>query len=137
MPTRAFTVAELLALGVPPAEPDDVEYSDVLLADEHVTTLKYTQLRRTVFEDDGRTWAVEYEARLDVGDYEVGDYAPDDHGWWGGTVEAVEVEQRPVTVMRWEPVPAPRPARLRLLLALLNRRSQPRPAPADSPETTR
>ncbi|MEU1800883.1 hypothetical protein [Streptomyces sp. NPDC019937] len=105
MPTRTFTPAALAALGVPPDEPDDIQYSDVLLADEPVTTLKYTAQRRCVFRaDDGKTYAVEYEGRLDTGDYEVGDYTPDDHGWYGGTVEAVEVEKRPVTVTKWLPV---------------------------------
>ncbi|MFI7315174.1 hypothetical protein [Streptomyces hygroscopicus] len=112
MPTRTFTPAELAAIGVPPDSPEDVEYSDILLADEPVTTLKYTQHRRCIFraEDDGKTYAVEYEGRLDTGDYEVGGYAPDDHGWYGDTVEATQVEQREVTVTRWAPVEeAPNP----------------------------
>ncbi|MEU0808762.1 hypothetical protein [Streptomyces sp. NPDC005970] len=106
MPTRTFTIAELAAIGVPPDSPKDVEYSDVLLADEFVTTLKYTAQRRCIFraEDDGRTYAVEYEAALEVGDFELGGYAPDGHGWFDDTVEAVEVEEREVTVTRWEPV---------------------------------
>jgi len=106
MPTRTFTVAELAAIGVPPDSPEDIEYSDHLLADEPVTTLKYTAKRRCIFfaEDDDRTYAVQYEAALDTGDFEVGGYAPDDHGWYGGSVEAVEVEVREVTVTRWVPV---------------------------------
>lgn len=106
MPTRTFTVAELAAIGVPPDSPDDVEYSDVLLADEQVATLKYTAKRRCIFRapDNDRTYAVEYEAQLDVGDFEVGGYAPDDHGWYGDTVQAAEVEEREVTVIRWMPV---------------------------------
>jgi len=103
--TRTFTIAQLTALGVPPDEPDDVEYSDTLLADEHVTTLKYTAQRRCVFraDDDGQAYAVTYEAPLDTGDYEVGDGMPDDHGWYGD-VEAVAVEKREITVVRWVPV---------------------------------
>lgn len=103
---RTFTVAELAAIGVPPDDPEDVEYSNALLADEHVTTLKYTAKRRCIFraDDDGRTYAVEYEGRLDTGDFELGEYMPDDHGWYGDTVEATEVEQREVTVTRWLPV---------------------------------
>ncbi|MFI5525014.1 hypothetical protein [Streptomyces platensis] len=103
---RTFTITELATLGVPPDEPDDVEYSDHLLADEPVATLKYTGKRRCVFRapDDGRTYAVEYEAELDTGDYEVGGGMPDNHGWYGGTVEAIEMEQREVTVTRWLPV---------------------------------
>jgi len=105
--TRTFTVAELAAIGVPPDELDDMEYSDTLLADEFVGTLKYTAQRRCVFlaEDDGLTYAVTYEAPLDTGDYEVSDGMPADHGWYG-YVEAVRVEEREVTVTRWEPVEA-------------------------------
>lgn len=105
MPTRNFTIAELSALGVPPDDPGDVAYSEHLLADEHVTNLKYTQQRRTIFRaDDGRTFAVTYEAELDAGDYEVGGGMTDNHGWFGETVEAVEVEQRATVVMTWQPV---------------------------------
>lgn len=108
MPTRNFTITELTALGVPPDSPDDVQYSDHLIADEFVTTLKYTAQRRCIFRaDDGRTYTVEYEERLDVGDFEVGDGGPDNHGWWGDTVEAVEVEERAVTATRWVPVDEP------------------------------
>ncbi|QCX81093.1 hypothetical protein C9F11_37550 [Streptomyces sp. YIM 121038] len=109
MTDRHFTREQLAALGVPPDQPDDVEYSDVLLADEHVTNLKYTALRRVIFTapDDGRTYAVEYQAPIDVGDFEVGDGGPDDYGWYGPTVEAVEVEERPVVVQQWVPVDEP------------------------------
>lgn len=103
--TRTFTPAELEALDIPPTSPDDVEFSATLIADEHLTTLKYTQQRRCIFlaEDDGQTYAVTYEAPLDTGDYEVGDGGPDDHGWYGDVV-AVAVEAREVTVTRWEPI---------------------------------
>lgn len=108
MTVRHFTREQLATLGVPPADPDEIQYYDDLLADEFVTTLKYTAQRRCVFRaDDGRTYAVEYEAALDIGDFEVGDGGPDDYGWYGPTVEAVEVEERPVTVTRWVPVDAP------------------------------
>lgn len=106
MTNRRFTRSQLAALGVPPDSPEDVEYSDVLLADEAVATLKYTAKRRCIFRapDDSRTYAVEYEAALDIGDFEVGGGTPDDHGWYGDTVEAVEVEELSVTVTRWVPV---------------------------------
>lgn len=109
MPTRRFTVGDLARLDVPPIDPDDVAYSDHVLADEHVTTLKYTQQRRAIFRapDDGKTYAVTYEAELDTGDYEVGGGMPDNNGWYGDTVEAVEVEERAVTVTRWVPVDEP------------------------------
>ncbi|MDX3019899.1 hypothetical protein [Streptomyces acidiscabies] len=105
MPVRHFTFAELAAYNVPPEDRTDLSYEEHVIADEHVTILKYTAQRRCVFlADDGRTYAVEYEARIDTGDYEVGDGMPDDHGWHGDSVEAVEVEERSVTVVRWEPV---------------------------------
>ncbi|MFC8723690.1 hypothetical protein [Streptomyces bacillaris] len=105
MPTRTFTVAELAALGVPPSDPADIKYDPDLLADEHVATLKYTATRRIVFRaDDNRTYAVEYEAPIDMGDFEVGAGTPDNHGWHGDTVTATEVEERPVIVARWHPV---------------------------------
>ncbi|MGW6456307.1 hypothetical protein ACWF94_10335 [Streptomyces sp. NPDC055078] len=104
MTTRQFTVSQLAGLGVPPDSPKDVTYSETVLADEPVATLKYSQQRRCIVrDDDDRTWAVTYEAQLDAGNYEVG--PPPDHGWFGNTVEAVEVEQRSVIVARWEPVP--------------------------------
>ncbi|MFF5980864.1 hypothetical protein ACFY78_18665 [Streptomyces olindensis] len=79
MPTRHFTIAELAAINVPPDDPRDIEYDEYVLADEQVTVLKYTAQRRCVFRaDDDKTYAVEYEA--------------------------VEVEEREVTVMKWLPV---------------------------------
>jgi hypothetical protein len=102
--TRTFTRQQLAALGVPPDSPDDIEYSDTLLVDEFVTTLKYSQQRRVIFRaDDGKTYAVTYEAEVDSGDYEHGP-GPDNHGWYSDTVTAVEVAARDVTVTRWMPV---------------------------------
>lgn len=112
MSTRQFTIAELAALGVPPDRPDDIEHDPDVLADERLATLKYTARRRCIFRapDNGRTYAVEYEGALDVGDYEVGDGGPDNYGWYGDTVEAQEVEQRPVVILEWQPAtPAPAP----------------------------
>ncbi|MFF8656780.1 hypothetical protein [Streptomyces huasconensis] len=110
MPTRQFTREQLATLGVPPDSPEDVEYSDVLLADEHVTTLKYSQQRRVIFAapDDGKAYAVTYEAPINAGDFEVHGEGPDDYGWYGDTVEAVEVEERPVLVQQWQPITDPR-----------------------------
>ncbi|MGW4648061.1 hypothetical protein [Kitasatospora sp. NPDC004289] len=100
--TRDFTIAELRALDLPPDDPDEPdEFPEHVLADEHLGNLKYTASRRVIFQHDGRTWAVEYEARMDVGDHEFGDYDPDDHGWWGDTVTATAVEEREVTVTKW------------------------------------
>lgn len=118
MTTKQFTVAELADLGVPPEDPSEIAYSEIVLLDEAVGTLKYSQGRRCMFrDDDGRTWAVEYEAQLDAGHYEVGP-PPDNHGWYGDTVEAVAVEERAVIVRRWEPVTDQPPAEGRSLSAL-------------------
>lgn len=104
MPNRQFTREQLATLGVPPDHPDDVQYSDTLLADEHVTVLKYSQQRRVILAapDDGKTYAVQYEAPIDAGDFEVHGEGPDDYGWYGDTVEGVEVAQLPV--MQWHAV---------------------------------
>lgn len=106
MTIRRFTRQQLAAIGVPPDRPDDIEYSDVLLADEFVMTLKYSQERRVIFraEDDGLAYAVTYEAPLDTGDFEVGGDGPPDYGWYGPTVEAVGVAAIEVTVTQWMPV---------------------------------
>lgn len=106
MPTRQFTRAELAAINVPPDNPRDIEYDEHVLADEQVAVLKYTARRRCVFHtpDDDKTYAVDYEAELELGDFEVGSGMPDQHGWYGDTVEAVEVEEREVTVTKWLPV---------------------------------
>lgn len=99
-----FLRTELTSLDLPPASPKDVEYSEDLHLDEHVRTLKYTQIRRMIFtHPNGKTFAVEYEAPIDAGDFEVGDGPVENHGW-GRTVTAVEVELRPVAVDRWMPV---------------------------------
>lgn len=103
MITREFTPAELGALGVPPDSPDDVD-GDVILDDQKIMTLKYTQERACVFRDvegNGRAYTVTYEARLDMGDFEVGDDGPENHGWRSDTVTAYEVEQVPVVVNVW------------------------------------
>jgi hypothetical protein len=103
--TRTFTVAELEDLGVPPESPEDVEYSDTLLADEHIRILKYSQLRRAIIRTDAAIWAVEYEAPLDLGDFEVdGGDGTDNHGWRGDTVEAVAVVRCEVRALKWLPI---------------------------------
>ncbi|MFF1416533.1 DUF6011 domain-containing protein [Streptomyces sp. NPDC058280] len=99
--TRQFTRDDLADLGVPPGTPGEADWTDAVLADEYVSTGKYTQQRRVVFQDDdGETWAVEYEASL--GGHQ--DEAPDDHGWDGDTIEATAVEEQVVLVPRWVPV---------------------------------
>lgn len=105
MPTRHFTRTELANLGVPPDSPNDIQYDPDLLADEQVAVLKYSAWRRCVFRaDDDKTYAITYEGRLDTGDFEVDGEGPPGHGWHGDTVEAIEVEEREVTVTKWLPV---------------------------------
>lgn len=108
-----FLRSELTCLDLPPASPDDVQYRDDLHLDEHVRTLKYTQVRRFVFtHPNGGSFAVEYEAPLDTGDFEVGGGLVEDHGW-SRAVVATPVEKRLVAVEQWMPVPdgAPDPDR--------------------------
>ncbi|WP_405676862.1 hypothetical protein OG292_19675 [Streptomyces sp. NBC_01511] len=105
MPSRTFTLDQLAALGVPPDSPDDIQHDPALIADEHVTTLKYSQQRRVVFRaDDGKNYAVKYEAPINMGDFEVSGDGPPDHGWYGNEVEAIEVAEHQVTVTQWLPV---------------------------------
>ncbi|MFD8805582.1 hypothetical protein [Streptomyces sp. NPDC059597] len=106
MATREFTITELAKLCVPPDDPTELDYYEHVLADEQVAVLKYTAQRRCVFRapDDGRTYAVTYEAPLDTGDYEMGDGGPEDHGWYGGPVTADEVREQEFVVTRWIPV---------------------------------
>lgn len=88
--TRTFTVAELDALGVPPDSDDPDDWTEFIVADEDLGRLKYTQHRRAVFhtgEENGRAWAVEYEA----GTGSEVDGEPENHGWYGDTVDAVAV----------------------------------------------
>lgn len=100
-----FLRNELTSLGLPPDSPRDVEDRDELHVDEHVRTLTYTQIRRVIFtHPNGKTFAVEYEAPLDMGDFEVGS-GPVEHHGWGRTVTALQVELRPVAVEWWMPVP--------------------------------
>ncbi|MFD8970509.1 DUF6011 domain-containing protein [Streptomyces sp. NPDC059568] len=100
MSTRQFTRDELADLGVPPDSPSEADWTDAVLADEYVETLKYTQRRRVIFQDDEGDWAVEYEASL--GGHQ--DEAPDDHGWDGDLIEATAVEEQLVLVPRWVPI---------------------------------
>ncbi|MFD3844770.1 hypothetical protein ACFWVB_02620 [Streptomyces microflavus] len=103
--TRRFTFAELAEHDVPPDSPEDVLFSQTLIVDEHLRNSKYSQERRAIFraDDDGKTYAVTYEANVDAADYEVGP-GPDNHGWHGDTVEATEVMQRALIVAQWVPV---------------------------------
>lgn len=101
---RNFLRNELTSLGLPLDTPKDVEYRDDVHLDEHVRNVKYTQIRRCVFtHPNGRTFAVEYEAPIDAGDFEVG--GPVENHGWSRSVKAMEVELRPVPVERWMPVP--------------------------------
>ncbi|MFD8916176.1 hypothetical protein [Streptomyces sp. NPDC059575] len=97
---RYFTVAEPAALCVPPGDPNRIEFYEHILADELVAVRSRTARRRCPFRapDDGRTYAVEYEAPLDTGDFEVGDDGPGNHGRHGDTMEAVEVQAHQFTV---------------------------------------
>lgn len=110
MPNRTISRAHLIALDLPPTCQRDVDDRSEVHLDEHVRALSYTQIRRMVFTfSDGFTYAVEYEAPLDTGDFEVSG-GPVEHHGWGETVTAVEVELRPVAVNCWMPVPEDGPS---------------------------
>jgi len=102
--SNRFTIAELIALDLPPDSPEDVQDRPDVHLDEYVRTLKYSQVRRFVFtHPSGKTYAVEYEAPVDAGDFEVGADGIENFGW-GRHVIAVQVERRTVAVQRWMPV---------------------------------
>lgn len=112
-----FLRNELTSLGLPPDSPRDVEDRDELHLDEHVRNLTYTQIRRVIFtHPNGKTFAVEYEAPIDAGDFEVGAGPVENHGW-GRTVTALQVELRPVALEWWMPVPKDGPDPAYQLLA--------------------
>lgn len=84
--TRVFTRDELEELDVPHTH----------IHDEHWGNTRWTEIRRCVFRaSDGKTYRVSYETgsteyqECDTWDYET-------------EIEAEEVEQREVTVTRWE-----------------------------------
>ncbi|MGW3166954.1 hypothetical protein ACWC9Q_29670 [Streptomyces sp. NPDC001142] len=122
MPTRIFTRAQLDTMGLP----NDIVTADyaaehpewvtahpgaaIELHREQTESRRWESVNDLVFRapDDGRAWRVEYRAPLtEMQDSDPWDYARE--------VEAVEVEQRPTTVMEWRPVIA-RPAGLDALL---------------------
>lgn len=102
MPTRTFTAAELNALGaphelVPPSLADEYPNTGVELHQVQTETRRWVSKHKLVFRapDDGKTYRVVYEQGL-TEDQE-------DTDPWGNapTIKATEVEQQPVTVMRW------------------------------------
>jgi hypothetical protein len=100
MTTRHFTREQLDEIGVPfELGGDDTCATE--LSSELIGSERWTDVHRLVFRapDDGKAYQVDYE----VGSTEHQDGIDPWHRW-GKTIPAVEVEQRPVTVMQWMPV---------------------------------
>lgn len=103
MTTRHFTREQLEEIGVP-FELDGDDTCATELSNELIGSERWTDVHRLVFRapDDGKAYQVDYE----VGSTEHQDGIDPWHRW-GKTIPAVEVEQRPVTVMQWMPVQPP------------------------------
>lgn len=89
MPTRTFTPEQL--------EEFDVPWET--LHDKQVDSRRWAEVRSCVFRapDDGKTYEVTYQRPLT-------EHQECDTWFDEELVKAVEVEQRPVTVMQWKPV---------------------------------
>lgn len=105
MATRTFTREQLDALGLPDdlaTEKNAAKYPEaaVELHREQIDTRRWVGVHELVFRapDDGKAYRVTYEEGLT----EVQDGT--DPWNYEDEVKAVEVEQVPVTVMRWKPV---------------------------------
>jgi hypothetical protein len=92
--TRTFTVAELEEIGVPR---DLTE--ELAVADEQVSSGRWSETRRCLFRHDGRVWALYYQQGLT-------EYQEVDNFGWDDTVTATAVEEQQVTVTKWVPVVA-------------------------------
>src|SRR5688500_17020479 len=89
MTSRHFTREQLEELDVP--------YTN--LHDEQVDTLRWSEIRSCVFRaEDGKTYEVTYQ--VPATEHQECDTWFDEN-----QITATEVEQRPVTVMQWMPVP--------------------------------
>ncbi|GGM07010.1 hypothetical protein GCM10010099_23760 [Streptomyces cinereus] len=92
MTTRHFTPEQL--------EEFDVPYTN--LHDEQIDSRRWAEVRSCVFRapDDGKAYEVTYQVPAT-------EHQECDTWFDQEQIEAVEVEQQPVTVMQWKPVPAP------------------------------
>lgn len=97
MPTRSFTREQLDAWDLPGAWADD---SPEILHREQVDSRRWVSVHELVFRapDDGKTYAVTYEQGLTESQDDTDPWNYDDE------IKGVEVEQRPVTVVQWQPV---------------------------------
>lgn len=95
--TRTFTRDELELIGVP-YELGGTSCAEEL-SDEYAGAGRWTEIRRLVFRapDDGKAYMVRYHQPLT--ERQECDVWQDRQ-----EIEAVEVEQQPVTVMQWQPV---------------------------------
>lgn len=97
MPTRTFTRDQLDAWDLPDAWADD---SPEILHREQVDSRRWVSVNELIFRapDDGKTYQVFYEEGLTENQDDTDPWSHDHE------IKAVEVEQRPVTVMQWQPV---------------------------------
>jgi hypothetical protein len=96
--TRTFTVAELEAIGIPDEWHAAKGQAAERLHEEQIDTRRWVSVHELVFRLPGETqaWSVTYEKGL------TEEQEPDP--FWGDTVTATAMEERQVTVTRWEPV---------------------------------
>lgn len=100
MTTRRFTADQLEEIGVPNELPEDVEVPGLAteLHREQVDTRRWVSVHRLIFRapDDGKAYRVTYQQPLTE--------HQECETWFDDEIEAVEMEQRQVTVTKWLPV---------------------------------
>ena len=105
MNIRTFTADQLDAWHLP--EPDSIwgDQAPTILDTDVVHMGDHTCTKTLVFRapDDGRHYRIRYEMALADGNYT-------DPWFDETTVDGIEVVQRPVTVMTWQPVGQDTPA---------------------------
>ncbi|MFP3986931.1 hypothetical protein U9R90_05390 [Streptomyces sp. E11-3] len=99
MTTRHFTREQLEQIGVPFELDEDGCASE--LSNQLIGSERWTDVHRLVFRAPGDCTA--YQVDYEVGSTEHQDGIDPWHRH-GDTIEAVEVEQRPVVVQQWQPV---------------------------------
>lgn len=103
MATRTFTADQLDEIGVPFELPDDLEVPGLAteLHREHIDSRRWVSVHQLIFRapDDGKAYRVTYQRGLT--EHQECDT------WFDDEIEAVEMEQREVTVTKWLPVSEP------------------------------
>lgn len=100
MTTRTFTADQLDEIGVPfECYEQPIEGFATELHREQVDTHRWSSVHELVFRapDDGKAYRVTYQRPLT-------EHQECDRWFGDDEITATEVEQQPVTVMRWRPV---------------------------------